>query len=142
MAKRTYKNSRFAGEMLVAAELARLGYEVALGNVGTHNTRAFDLMAGDPVTGRTVGVSVKSLKSRNAFLIDPEAVRPDMVYVFVITGPAGTQPTFYVLNGGTLLADEARYFGKWGRTYRKTGRGITPGRGLEEFQDNWKALDG
>ena len=141
MAKRTYKNSRFAGEMLVAAELARLGYEVTLGNVGSHNTRAFDLMAGDSVTGRTVGISVKSLKSRNAFLIDPEIVRPDIVYVFVITGPAGMQPTFYVLKGSTLLAEEKRLFGKWGRSYQKAGRGIPAGSGLEEFKDNWEILD-
>jgi hypothetical protein len=140
MAKRTYKNSRFAGEMLVAAELARLGYEVTLGNVGSHNTRAFDLMAGDPVTGRAVGISVKSLKGPNSFFLDPETVRPDMVYVLVITGPAGAQPTFYVLKGGTLLDDEDKYFGKWGRSYQKAGRGINPRR-LKDFTDNWKALD-
>jgi hypothetical protein len=140
MAKRTYKNSRFAGEMLVAAELARLGYEVTLGNVGGYQTKGFDLMAGDPATGRTVGISVKSLKSHNSFFIDPETVKLGMVYVFVVTGPAGTLPTFYVVKGSTLLADEDRYFGKWGRSYQKAGRGIAPSH-LQDFKDNWKAFD-
>ena len=36
----TCRNSAFAGEMLVAAELSRLGYEVLLGNVGTRRTLA------------------------------------------------------------------------------------------------------
>jgi hypothetical protein len=31
--------------MLVAAELSRLGYEVMLGNIGSHNTKAFDMTA-------------------------------------------------------------------------------------------------
>ena len=141
MGLRPYNNSRFAGEMLVAAELARLGYEVTLGNVGSHKTRAFDLMAGDPVTGRTVGISVKSLKTRNSFFIDPESLKAEMFYVFVITGPAGAQPTFYVLKGSTLLGDEARFFGKWGRAYQKAARGITPGPALDEFRNNWRVLD-
>jgi hypothetical protein len=42
---RTYKNSSFAGEMLVAAELSRLGYEILLGNVGTKKTVGVDLAA-------------------------------------------------------------------------------------------------
>ena len=140
MAKRIYKNSRFAGEMLVAAELARLGYEVTLGNVGSHKTRGLDLMAWDPIADRAVAISVKSLKNWNSFFLDPEALHPDMVYVLVITGPSGAQPTFFVLKGSTLLADEERFFGKWGRSYPKAGRGIAPKR-LEDFKDNWKALE-
>jgi hypothetical protein len=137
---RTYKNSRFAGEMLVAAELSRLGYEVTLGNVGSHNTRSFDMTATCPMTGHAVSISVKSLKGPNVFLIDPEKVLPHAVYVFVITGAAGQQPHFYVIKGADLLAKEKELFGKWGRSYTpKHGRGIRD-KALHSYLENWAAL--
>jgi hypothetical protein len=37
--------------MLVAAELSRLGFEVMLGNVGSHKTVRYDLAAADRATG-------------------------------------------------------------------------------------------
>lgn len=122
---RKYKNSGFAGEMLVAAELSRLGYEVLLGNVGTKKTIGVDLAAVMPESGKTVSISVKSLKKKNAFLIDPEKVRKDTIYVFVITNNAGERPDFFVLRRVTLLSNEENIWGKWGRGYSpKHGRGI------------------
>lgn len=139
--KRPYKNSRFAGEMLVAAELARLGYEVTLGNVGSYNTRSFDMTAVCPSTGHSTSISVKSLKGPNAFLIDPETVLPDTVYVFVITGESGEMPKFHVLRGRELIANEEQLFGKYGRTYKtKHGRGIGY-KMLAPYLDNWAALE-
>ncbi len=137
---RTYRNSGFAGEMLVAAELSRLGYEVLLGNVGTR-TVGVDLAAFDPETDKTVAVSVKSLKSPNAFLIDPEHVRSDAVYVFVITHAAGQQPEFWVVPGATLLANEERLWGKWGRTSKPSHRGIAHNRLGVEWRNHWSAID-
>ena len=142
---RVYQNSRFAGEMLVAAELSRLGYEVTLGNIGSHNTKTFDMAAVCPVSGRAVSISIKSLKKANPFLIDPESILPDVIYVFVITGSAGEKPTFYVIKGAELLSDEARFFGKYGRDYTAKG-GTKHGRGighkqLTQYVDNWKVLD-
>lgn len=139
--KREYKNSRFAGEMLVAAELSRLGYEVTLGNIGKHNTKSVDMTAACPVTGRSTGVSVKSLKGPNAFIIDPETVLAEAVYVLVITGPAGATPVFHVIRGAEMLANEARLFGKYGRSYRpKHGRGIRS-KSLHNYVSNWAALE-
>ena len=139
---RTYRNSGFAGEMLVAAELSRLGYEVLLGNVGTKRTVGVDLAAVDPETGTTTAISVKSLKKRNAFLLDPERVRHEAVYVFVVTNAAGQQPEFFVVRGATLLADEKRVWGTWGRTYKHLhGRGTSPTL-LTKWRNNWDAIDG
>lgn len=138
---RRYINSGFAGEMLVAAELSRLGYEVLLGNVGTKRTIGVDLAAVLPESGRTVSVSVKSLKKKNAFLIDPEKVRKDSVYVFVITNNAGEKPDFFVLRGVTLLSNENVIWGKWGRDYlSKHGRGIYVNK-LEQWREKWEAID-
>jgi hypothetical protein len=126
--------------MLVAAELSRLGYEVLLGNVGTKRTVGVDLAAVDPETGQTCSISVKSLKKRNAFLIDPERVRADAVYVFVVTNSAGEQPEFYIIHGAELLAEHDRLWGKWGRTYTPADRRGIASRDLVEWRDNWAAL--
>jgi hypothetical protein len=137
---RVYRNSRFAGEMLVAAELSRLGFEVMLGNVGSHNTKAFDMTAVCPNTGRATSISVKALKSSNAFLVDPESILPDSIYVFVITGTAGEQPRFHIIPGSALLAAEDRFFGKYGRAYKtKHGRGIGH-KALLPYLNNWAVL--
>lgn len=136
-----YKNSGFAGEMLVAAELSRLGYEVLLGNVGTKKTIGVDLAAVDPVTSRTISISVKSLKKPNAFLIDPEKVRSNAVYVFVVTNHAGEKPDFFVISGKLLFANETELWKKWGREYMpKHGRGIYS-KSLIKWKDNWNALE-
>jgi hypothetical protein len=141
LVQRVYRNSRFAGEMLVAAELSRLGYEVMLGNVGRHNTKRFDMTAACPETGHSATISVKALKARNVFLIDPEDVLPEVVYVFVITGPAGAQPLFHLIRGAELLAEEERFFGKYGRAYKtKHGRGIGY-KDLDHYRGNWKVLE-
>ncbi len=138
---RKYKNSGFAGEMLVAAELSRLGYEVLLGNVGTKKTIGVDLAAVIPESGKTVSISVKSLKKKNAFLIDPEKVRKDSVYVFIITNNAGEKPDFFVLRGVTLLSYEKNIWGKWGRGYLpKHGRGIYVNN-LEQWREKWGVID-
>jgi hypothetical protein len=138
----TYRNSGFAGEMLAAAELARLGYEVLLGNVGSHRTTGVDLAAVDPDTGTTTAVSVKSLKSENSFLIDPVRVRHDAVYVFVVTHAAGHLPTFYVVRGATLLDNEERVWGNYGREYEPAGMRAVYPSALAEWQNNWSAIGG
>jgi len=139
--ERTYKNSRFAGEMLVAAELARLGYEVMLGNVGSHNTKAFDMTAVCPDSGNAASISVKALKKQNAFLIDPEHVLPNATYVFVITGAAGEAAQFFVIRGAELLDKESELFGKYGRSYpTKHGRGIGHKK-LLPYKDKWNVLE-
>jgi hypothetical protein len=140
-ATRPYKNSRFAGEMLVAAELSRLGFEVMLGNVGGHNTEGYDLAAACPVTGVIAGVSVKSLKTKNPFYLDPENVVPKAVYAFVITGPAGRLPQFFVIRGETLLADEATFWGKYGRNYEPASHRGIQWKALVPYTNNWAALD-
>lgn len=138
-----YKNSAFAGEMLVAAELSRLGYEVLLGNVGSKKTVGIDLIAFDPETGKSIPISVKSLKSRNAFLIDPEKVHRDYAYVFVITNSAGKAPEFFVCRGSTLLKakNQRDLWGNYGASYQPAhGRGIG-WKKLEHLRSRWELLN-
>ena len=136
-----YKNSGFAGEMLVAAELSRLGYEVLLGNVGTKKTVGVDLAAVNPDSGVTTSISVKSLKKKNSFLIDPDKLHKDSVYVFVITNSAGELPEFFVVSGATLLLNEQEIWGKWGRSYTPLHGGGFSGSKIEKWRNNWAAID-
>jgi len=94
-----------------------------------------------PESRHAADISVNSLKSRNAFLTDPECILPEAVYVFVITGPAGSLPDFFVIHGAVMLEKEVDFFGKYGRDYKtKHGRGI-PYKKHVAFKDNWSALE-
>ena len=138
---RKYKNSGFAGEMLVAAELSRLGYQVMLGNVGSYKTRSCDMTAYCPIKHRAVGISVKSVKTRTNFTLSSKSIHRKPVYVFVVTGPAKHQPEFHVIRGAKLLANKRRFFRKWGRPKKKKAQrqGI-PFKFLRPYRDNWTAL--
>lgn len=137
---RAYKNSRFAGEMLVGAELARLGYQVMLGNVGGHHTERYDMAAADLDTDQIVGISVKSLKAKGIFLIDPEKVTDRAIYVFVITGKVSTLPHFFIVRGHELLAHEEEYWGKWGRQCPTKGARGIPWKKLDRYRERWESL--
>jgi hypothetical protein len=76
---KTYIYSAFAGEMLVAAELSRLGYEVLLGNVGIRRTVGVDLAAVDVATGQATAISVKSLKNANVSILCNAALPPKYI---------------------------------------------------------------
>ena len=140
MAKSKMKNSRFAGELLVAAELTRLGLSVALHNTFGTNTQDFDLSVAN-ADGDSIQVQVKALKGPNAFLIDPENIKAKVAYVFVIVGEAGTLPKFFVARGAELLRREKELFGKWGREYPKNhGRGFQSSRMPPEWINGWNAM--
>ncbi len=139
--KSKMKTARYAGELLVAAELARLGFVVSIHNTFGVNTPGFDLSAATEDGDRTVQIQVKALKGPNAFLINPEKIKKDAGYVFVVVGEAGTLPAFYVAMGHQVLAIEKVLFGKWGRNYPKAhGRGFRPNAAPAECRDGWGNL--
>jgi hypothetical protein len=81
------------------------------------------------------------LKKPNTFLIDPESLLPEAIYVFVITGSSGSIPSFFVIHGAEILEKETAFFGKYGRDYKsKHGRGIGY-KELKPYKDNWAALE-
>ena len=140
MTKSKMKNSPFAGELLTAAELTRLGLSVALMNTMGVSTPGFDMMAANKA-GRSVSIQVKALKNPNAFLIDPERIKPGVVYVFVVVNEAGALPEFHVATGRQIREREDELFGKYGRTYDKPhGRGIRSNKLPKEWRGKWDNL--
>jgi hypothetical protein len=141
MAASKMKNSRYAGELLVAAELARLGLGVSLHNsLGVH-APDFDMLAYTSDGKHHVSVQVKALKAKNAFLIDPDRIKEHAAYVFVLVGEAGTLPSFHVAKGSQIKEREGELFGKWGSKYeKKHGRGIAWNKLPEAWRNGWHNL--
>ena len=134
------KSSRFAGELLAAAELTRLGLSVALHNSMGFSTPTFDMTAATE-EGASVTIQVKALKAPNAFIIDPERIKEQVAYVFVMVGEAGTLPSFHIALGSQILEREKELFGKWGRTYLPAhGRGLQWKKLPPDWHANWDNL--
>lgn len=98
-----------AGELFVAAELIKRGLQTS---VTFGNAKAIDLLAYNPVTKRTFVVQVKSLRSKNFFLISRDKVEPEHTYVFVLLNGADEHVQYFIVSGADLCSDPAK-FSKW-----------------------------
>lgn len=98
-----------AGELFVAAELIKRGLQTS---VTFGNAKAIDLLAYNPETKRTFVVQVKSLRSKNFFLVSRDKVEPGHMYVFVLLNRPDEHVQYFVVSGADLCADPAR-FSKW-----------------------------
>lgn len=123
-----------AGELFVAAELLKRGLQTS---ITFGNAKAVDLLAFNPVTGRSFTVQVKSLRSRNYFPISHERISARHIYVFAVLNKPGTPVQYYIVPGQVLVAEPER-FGKWFTEERFPG--VHP-RFLEDFAENWTPFD-
>ena len=82
-----------AGEYFVAAELSRRGY---VASITLRNTRSIDILASNEDATRSVGIQVKTSKSRKAtWMLTKKAetlVGENLFYVFVRLPPGGMPP--------------------------------------------------
>lgn len=122
--------SGLAGEFFVAAELLKRDVQTS---VTFGNAKAIDLFAYNTDTGQSFIVQVKTLRSNNYFLLDPQRVNPSQVYVFVLLNKPG-QPVRYFIVPGSELVDNPDQFGKGFRDPKIPG--ILP-RDLVSYEDNW-----
>jgi len=105
-----------------------------------------------PDADRAVEVRPENSRSRIAFqhlrmrmaeelLVDPEEIRPESLYAFVMTMSAGKMPRFFLMLGKDLLSKEQSLWGKYGRSYMpKHGRGLRP-KVLGQWENNWAVID-
>jgi hypothetical protein len=120
-----------AGEFFVAAELLKRELQVS---VTFGNTKSIDLFALNE-NGRTYTVQVKSLRTKNFFLITRAAIKPDQVYVFVILNRPGQPVDYFIAWGAQLLENEL--------TNRFLDIPKGPGirnKDLEPFRDQWSVF--
>lgn len=126
--------SGLAGELFVAAELLKRGLQTS---VTFGNAKSIDLLAHCPQTGRVFIVQVKTVRSRNWFLLSRPRIKADHVYVFVILNRPGAQVQYFVVPGVELLENHA-LFAK-GLSDPKMP-GIYP-TALVQFENNWAVFE-
>jgi hypothetical protein len=126
--------SGLAGELFVAAELLKRGLQTS---VTFGNAKSIDLLAHCAETGRVFIVQVKTVRSRNWFLLSRSRIHADHVYVFVILNRPGAQVHYFIVLGAELLENDA-LFGK-GLSDPKMP-GIYP-TALAQFENNWAIFE-
>lgn len=85
-----------SGELFTAAELLKRDLQTS---ITFGNAKAIDLFAHNPITNKNFNVQVKSLRTKNWFLISPEKIVKDHIYVFVLLNKPGIATQFYVVPG-------------------------------------------
>ncbi len=125
-------NTHIAGEMFVAAELAKRGYSVSL-TMG--NAKAVDLFA--ERNGSAICIHVKAIAHKKSIgwplPFDKAKIIDKVLYVCVILNPVGEAPTYYILS-----PHEVRQRGRWYNT-----RAILDISRLRDggFEDAWYLID-
>lgn len=125
-----------AGELFAAAELLKRGLQTS---ITFGNAKSIDLFAYNVTTKKTFTVQVKSLRTRNWFLISNGEIQLGHVYVFVILNKPERPVQYFVVPGRDLAADPAR-FGKYFGAPKMPG--IHP-KTLEVlgYEDAWGVFD-
>ena len=97
-----------AGEFLVVGQLFKRDFQASL-TFG--NAKTIDVLVHNPRTGRNLSVSVKTLRARNCFQLDPRTVSKDHIYVFVLLNDPETPERFFIVPGRDLVEDLKKFFG-------------------------------
>lgn len=126
-----------AGEMFVAAELAKRGYLVSL-TMG--NAKAVDLFV--ERHGRALCVQVKAIArkryagwplpmDKSKIKLENSLLQGKVMWVCVILNDVGQQPTYFVLQ-----PDQVLHLGKWYRT-----RAILNVKEVLDYQGRWDLIE-
>ena len=114
-------------------ELLRRGFDAQLAD---RNTKGYDLLAGHE-NGKLERVQVKTVRLQpwyvNRLMFEE---RPQQVTVFVLLGPEqSTKPARFFVAKNSDIAEFAHYPTDWPKN------GFMKLKHLEQYEDNWKALD-
>jgi hypothetical protein len=135
------RQTQWATQFLVAAELIRRGYTVSF--TQGNNTPFADLMVGSPCS-KLFWVDVKGLSSKNPWLVKPQEPREQHFYILVLLSPLVEDPKkrtadrFFVLTQAEVNNLEADY-----RQAHPRDKGGIPGFAFadaEAHEDVWDKL--
>lgn len=111
-----------AGVLFVAAELSRRGLN-ALPTI--RNTEGVDIIASEPLGGRSVGIQVKTNQSgQKKWLLSKkseELESPTLFYVLVNLGVLGELPKFHVVPSKVVARAVRESHAAWRGTPRRDG---------------------
>jgi len=122
-----------AGEFLTAGKLFKLGLQVC---VTYGNAKSVDILAYNPQINKSYTVQVKTQATENRYLLKPQDVRADTIYVFVRLNDENENERFFVIDGATLLADVAHFWGASSRQNSGSRPGLNYGP-LNSYENKW-----
>ncbi|MBI3206665.1 MAG: aspartate ammonia-lyase [Myxococcales bacterium] len=136
-----------AGVMFVAAELGRRGL-IALPTM--RNTEGVDLIASEPLGGKSVAIQLKSTQSRGKkWLVTKKnetLSAPGLYYVLVSLGLPGELPEFHMVPSAVVAKSIKRAHASWLATPGRGGRQRNDSNlrtffdADSTFRDDWDAL--
>ncbi|QLG88841.1 hypothetical protein HQ393_11680 [Chitinibacter bivalviorum] len=122
-----------SGEFFVAAELLKRDMQTSL-TFG--NAKSIDIFSYNQSTNKTFNVQVKSLRKKNWFLISPDRIVRNHIYVFVILNLPGISPQYYIVPGHVFLDTPERFYP--GLNDPKMP-GVSP-KQLAAFENSWEVF--
>jgi hypothetical protein len=124
-----------AGEFLVVGQLFKreLQASITLGNA-----KSVDVLAYNPRTDRQFAISVKSLRRRNCFRLDPASVRREHIYVFVLLNAPIAREQYFIVSGSEILNDMSGFFGASLKYESQQAVNMGP---LRPYAGNWALFE-
>ncbi len=120
-----------AGEFLVVGQLFKRNLQAS---VTFGNAKAIDVLVHNPRTDKTFCISVKTLRRRNCFPLDPKCLSHTHTYVFVVLNSPEKAERFFIVPGPTLTSKPRNFFGA---SYDYKARAAVNFGPLAEYEDNW-----
>lgn len=127
-----------AGEFLTVGKLFKKGLQAS---VTLGNAKSIDVLAFNESNKKTYAVQVKTLRSKNCFLMKRERIAPDHIYVFILLGEFEEAEQYFIVEGETILDDIDHFFGTSYKDGRESAMPAINYGPLKEFQDNWSLFD-
>lgn len=124
-----------AGEFLVVGQLFKRHLQAS---VTFGNAKAIDVLAHNPRTDKVFSISVKTLRKRNCYPLNPKSVSRDHTYIFVLLNPPGEAEQYFIVPGSVLKKNLQSFFGA-SLTYEK--RAAVNFGPLRNYEDNWRFFE-
>ena len=106
--KKDRQKSGLSGELFVAAELLKREYQVSI-TLGT--AKDIDLFAYNEDTNKSFDIQVKTLRASNCYLLKPETLTPNRVYVFVMLNKVDKAVEYFIASGQEIIDNKQTLYG-------------------------------
>ncbi|MDD3878015.1 MAG: hypothetical protein PHT69_15450 [Bacteroidales bacterium] len=138
MKKTNAQLTGMAGEFLTAGKLFKRGYQAS---ITFGNAKAIDILVYNPVIDKSFVVQVKTLRSKNCFLIKKENINKEHIYVFVVLYSDEKQEEYFIVKGDEILSNINEFFGS---SYKRDIPSTMPAinyNPLKKYLNNWTLFD-
>lgn len=119
----TPQQAGIAGEYFVAAELTRRGH---IASITLRNTRGVDMLATNADATRTITLQCKSTQRTKPVWVlgekNERSAAPNHFFVFVILGPLGGRPAYYIVPSEEVARYISSDYSLWKQTPGRDGR--------------------